>query len=101
MPGLLVGQPGGGLVQQHGFGGPTTARATSSRRRSPAASVPTAAEGSAPSPTNEIGAEHVLAPGGAAHLACSCTIATLSYTDSSSMACSVWNVRRTPHRARR
>ena len=32
---------------------------------------------------------------------CSCTIATLSNTDSSSMACSVWNVRRTPQRARR
>ena len=28
-------------------------------------------------------------------------MATLSNTDSSSMACSVWNVRRTPHRARR
>ena len=28
-------------------------------------------------------------------------IATLSNTDSSSIACSVWNVRRTPQRARR
>ena len=43
-------------------------------------------------------------PGGARpplSLECSWIIATLSNTDSSSIACSVWNVRRTPHRARR
>ena len=46
--------------------------------------------------------EHVLAArADRSAFECSWTIATLSKTDSSSIACSVWNVRRTPQRARR
>ena len=41
MLGLLVGQAGRGLVEQHEPRRPTTARATSTSRRSPAPSVPT------------------------------------------------------------
>ena len=95
------GRPAAGSSRSTSRGLPTTARAISTSRRSRAPSVPTFVFGDSVRPTNSIAArtssrrEERFAP------ECSWIIATLSKIESCSIAISVWNVRRTPQRARR
>src|SRR4051812_47086291 len=95
-------RPAAGSSSSTTRGRPTTARATSTSRRSRAPSVPTFAAGSTSRPTKlrapRTSSSRLPRP---SCLACSQTIATLSRTDSPSIACSVWKVRRRPQRARR
>ena len=97
------GRPAAGSSSRTRRGLPTTARATSTRRRSRAPSVPTVASGStSPRPTKSSAAS--TSSRREARLPrreCSWASATFAATDSSSIACSVWNVRRSPQRARR
>src|SRR6185437_10519144 len=95
------GSPAAGSSSSTSLGLPTTARALSTRRRSRAPNPPTLALGDAFSPTNSI-AESTSGRRVARFAPeCSWIIATLSKTDSCSIAISVWNVRRSPQRARR
>ena len=94
------GRPAAGSSSSTSRGLPTTALATSTRRRCPAPSVATLADGSGPSPTNSM-APSTSGRRPAPQPECSWIIATFSKIESSSIACSVWKVRRTPQRARR
>ena len=100
--GLLVGEAGGRLVEQHD---------PAARRRRRGRSRPGGARGRRarrPCVRRRLEADEVdrLEHVGAcatrgSRPECSWIIATLSNTDSCAIACSVWNVRRSPQRARR
>src|SRR4051794_18345911 len=97
------GRPAAGSSSRTRRGLPTTARATSTRRRSRAPSVSTFASGSTSSSPTKLSAPRTSSRRDARlpWRECSCASATFAATLSSSIACSVWNVRRRPQRARR
>ena len=95
------GRPAAGSSRSTTRGLPTTARASSTSRRSAAPSPPTFALGETSRPTKSIAASTSARRVARFEAECSWIIATLSKTESFSIACSVWNVRRRPHRARR
>jgi hypothetical protein len=100
--GLLVGQAGGRLVEQD-QPGPADDRAGDLDQAALAGAERAdlgVRDRASSRRTRSRPARPCAGPRRAA-LECSWIIATLSYTDSSSIACSVWNVRRTPQRARR
>src|SRR4051794_30041476 len=94
------GSPAPGSSSSTTRGLPTTARAISTNRRSWAPSPPTFAFGDACSPTNSIAESTSLRREARFAPECSWIIATLSKTESCSIAISVWKVRRSPQRAR-
>ena len=96
------GRPAAGSSSSTTRGRPTTARAISTRRRSRAPSVSDLHVRRRP-PGQQTSARRARPSRRDARLPwreCSCASATLSATESSSIACSVWNVRRRPQRAR-
>ena len=79
---------------------PTVARAISRRRRSRAPRTPAGVFEGTSRPTKASASDTSCFRDERDPPVCSCTIATLSKTDSFLIACSCWNVLRTPHRER-